>query len=136
MDHEIERNEIEISKKNKRIEELEEEVKSSGGFICAELLLAPFLLFCGAYAGEKATINKAEQYMSRQCEELSATIDKINDVEYLSVSVNGQKVKLFYYNGKYETANTIKKYEIEKATKQVESNLVEKIKLLETRVRE
>jgi len=59
---------------------------------------------------------------------ISATRYGTNNVGYLSIPFNGKEIKLFQYNGTYQTPQKITEQEMQKAQRPVESNLVERIR--------
>lgn len=56
---------------------------------------------------------------------LSVTRHETNGVDYLLIPFNGKEIKLFQYNGTYQTSQKIAEQEMQKAARQAESNLVE-----------
>ena len=58
----------------------------------------------------------------------SVTKHETNGVDYLSIPINGKEVRLYQYQERYLPIERIRQLESEKAQRQVESNLVERVK--------
>lgn len=91
----------------------------------ATLPLATAVTLCICYSCSRISTLETERQAS--VSNLSATRVQTNGVEYLSIPVNGEEVKLFYYNRSYLPADKIRQAETEQVQRQAESNLTTRL---------
>jgi inhibitor of KinA sporulation pathway (predicted exonuclease) len=74
---------------------------------------------------EQDKISKELTRYKTSLQNISATKCEVHGADYLSVRFDEKEIKLFQYEGKYQTKGNISEQEMQKAERQAESNLVE-----------